>query len=154
MSNIARITGADLNRMKTLVVVDTDIEAIALRMPTDTLHRSFLEAEKVKSFADSILSVFKKVIINKGKTYVPTDKGHYVIPIEHGSLVVKRRINTTFNSVEAEQLLREKGIYEDCVKCVIDQDKVKEYHKSRVISDEEFNKIFIQGEPQYYVEVK
>jgi|GEM_PF-6210436 len=154
MSQIARITGADLNRLKTLTIKDDEIEGIALRMPEDALHCTFLEAEKIKDFASQIISVFKKVVIQRAMTYKANDKGHYNIPLEHGFLTVKKRVNTTFNSVEAEQLLREKGIYEDCLKYVIDQDKVKEYHKSRVITNDEFNRIFIPGEPLYYVEVK
>lgn len=154
MGNIARITGANLSHLKTLKVNEDQVELLALKMPEAQLHRSFFELDKIKDFADILYKIFRKVSIDRAKAYRPNDKGVYSIRTELGCITVEPRVSVVFNEDSAHTILVKHDLVNDCSKLVIDQDKLKEYVKAKVFTDEEVASMFVRGHPQDVVKVK
>lgn len=95
--------------------------------------------------------VFRPIIESATDLYgVEDDNGHYHLIMEdkdqNAEVIRMKKISRTLNSVAAEELLKEKGLYDSCVMQVItwelDEEKIIEAYQAGLISAGELDKIF------------
>jgi hypothetical protein len=77
---------------------------------------------------------------------IEDEEGHIHLVMEDVEVVRTRRVSRTLNSVAAEELLKEKGIYDTCVQMVVtyevDEDKIIEAYNAGKITAGELDSIF------------
>lgn len=74
--------------------------------------------------------------------------------VDYKGMEMRRAVNTTFNETKAELILRRKGVYEEALTPVLDQDKVYVLAAEGKISEKEVDEMFEKTERFSFYPVK
>jgi len=150
-SNLVALTKISLNNPDSFKVDKEKYKGEFLKLKNQDLRGAFLFADRMQRWSTEVLKVLKDVALIKATSYEKNSDGSYSIPFPHGNgkIVFKPRVNSVLKENVAYDILLRKGILDECRKVSYDIDKIKAYRKANVISEEEFNEMYVSGEPTY-----
>lgn len=73
---------------------------------------------------------------------------------EYSGMELRRSVTTKFDEDVAEAILKKKGVYEEALTPVIDQDKVLRLQQEGKITEKDIDKMFVAGEQFAFWPVK
>jgi hypothetical protein len=105
--------------------------------------------QESKLFAARRDKVLRPIVENAVDNWGAEDnEGHLHLITEEAEIIRQKKVSRSMNTVLAEQLLREKGLYESCVQVVmsyeIDEEKIIHAYEAGKISASELDTLFTE----------
>ena len=105
--------------------------------------------EDVSHIEDRVATLRKRILATVEELGTPNEKGSLVLPINDvksntGNVVKQRRVSKVFDESKADELLKEKGLFETVTKTitVLDQDAVMAAYYDGKLTDEDIETMF------------
>ena len=105
--------------------------------------------EDVSHIEDRVETLRKRILATVEELGTPNEKGSLVLPINDvksntGNVVKQRRVSKVFDESKADELLKEKGLFETVTKTitVLDQDAVMAAYYDGKLTDEDIETMF------------
>lgn len=73
---------------------------------------------------------------------------------EYKGMELRRSVSTAFDEEEAEKILKRKGVYQEALTPVLDQDKIYVLVQEGKITEKDLDKMFVQSEKYAFWPVK
>jgi hypothetical protein len=151
--DLVKLTQANLNDCRKL---DTALEKVknqALSMTDEALTIVLTQSRRISEWVESVQKALKEAAIEKAKAK-GFDGKHCQIETDAGLIEITAKETTVLIETEAQKILSDKGLLEECTTKELDMEKIKKLKKANVITNEEWLKITVSGEPTYAVSIK
>lgn len=132
--------------------VQTFKEHLALKSDAATItKRSEALKKRLKEWLPNASEAYQN---EQGSVFVDLDETVEVGGQPYRGMELRRSVSSLFNEDEAEKILRRKGVYEEALTPVLDQDKIYRLVQEGKISEKDVDKMFEERESFAFWPVK